>query len=90
MRAKTLQIVWHTKEPVFSLDFHPSGVLATGGGDREVKVRLIRLLTRSKLCTMLAKRLHVQTLPRCMPPSNSCGSCVLSATAAQAYDTYAA
>lgn len=39
MRAKTLQIVWHEKQPVFSVDFHPDGYLATGGADREIKVR---------------------------------------------------
>ena len=38
MKAKTLQIVWHSKEPVWTLDFHPSGVLATGGADKEIKV----------------------------------------------------
>ena len=38
MKAKTLQIVWHGKEPVFSLDFHPSGILATGGADKDIKV----------------------------------------------------
>ena len=38
MRAKTLQVVWHDKKPVFSLDFHPSGLLATGGGDNDVKL----------------------------------------------------
>lgn len=39
MKAKTIQIVWHSKEPVWTLDFHPSGLLATGGGDKEIKVR---------------------------------------------------
>jgi len=39
MRAKTLQIIWHEKQPVFSVDFHPNGYLATGGADREIKVR---------------------------------------------------
>lgn len=39
MRAKTLQIMWHETQPVFSVDFHPDGYLATGGGDREIKVR---------------------------------------------------
>eukprot|EP00884_Botryococcus_braunii_P014857 jgi/Botrbrau1/23372/Bobra.0051s0024.1 len=38
MRVKTVQVVWHCKEPVFSIDFHPSGLLATGGGDKEVKI----------------------------------------------------
>ena len=41
MRAKTLQIVWHEKQPVFSVDFHPDGYLATGGADREIKVRSV-------------------------------------------------
>ena len=39
MRVKTLQVVWHGKEPVYSLDFHPSGILATGGADKEIKVK---------------------------------------------------
>ncbi len=38
MRAKTLQVVWHSKEPVFSVDFHPDGTLATGGADKDIKV----------------------------------------------------
>lgn len=39
MKAKVLQIVWHEKEPVYSVDFHVSGFLATAGADKEVKVR---------------------------------------------------
>ena len=40
MRVKTLQILWHDKQPVFSVDFSPChpGVLATAGADKEVKV----------------------------------------------------
>ncbi|KAK3252900.1 3-oxoacyl-[acyl-carrier-protein] synthase [Cymbomonas tetramitiformis] len=38
MKTKTLQILWHGKEPVYSLDFHASGVLATAGGDKEIKL----------------------------------------------------
>lgn len=48
MKVKTVQIVWHGKEPVFSLDFHPAAgvkpeegdkyLLATGGGDNEVRM----------------------------------------------------
>ena len=38
MRVKVLQVVFHNKEPVFSVDFHPSGVFATAGTDGEVKV----------------------------------------------------
>ena len=38
MKVKVLQIVWHNKEPIFSVDFHPSGALATAGADSEIKV----------------------------------------------------
>lgn len=42
MKAKTLQILWHDKQPVFAVDFHPTeGYLATAGGDKEIKVRAI-------------------------------------------------
>ena len=40
MRVKTLQIIWNGKEPVFSVDFHSSGLLASAGSDKEIKVRL--------------------------------------------------
>ena len=39
MKVKTLQIVWHEQDPVLSLDFHIDGTLATGGADKDVKVR---------------------------------------------------
>ncbi|EFJ49718.1 hypothetical protein VOLCADRAFT_58980, partial [Volvox carteri f. nagariensis] len=40
MQLKTLQIVWHGKEPVLSVDFQPnSHTLVSGGQDGEVKVR---------------------------------------------------
>ena len=40
MKAKTLQILWHDKLPVFAVDFHPSeGYLATAGADKEIKAR---------------------------------------------------
>ena len=38
MKAKILQVVWHGKEPVYSIDFHASGLLATAGADKEIKV----------------------------------------------------
>jgi hypothetical protein len=40
MRASTLEIIWHAKEPVLSVDFHPTDarLFATGGGDKDVKV----------------------------------------------------
>lgn len=42
MKLVTPEIVWHSKEPVFSADFHrkgPSWRLATGGADNDIKVR---------------------------------------------------
>lgn len=36
-KLKTIQIVWHGKEPVYSLDFHPNGLLVTAGADKEIK-----------------------------------------------------
>ncbi len=39
MHLKTLQIIWHGKEPVFSVDFQPnSHTLVSGGQDGEIKV----------------------------------------------------
>ncbi len=40
MKAKILQIVWHEKEPVYSVDFHSTGILATAGADKEIKVSM--------------------------------------------------
>ena len=37
-KCRTIQIVWHGKEPVYSLDFHPDGTLATAGADKEIKL----------------------------------------------------
>ena len=41
---KTVQIVWHEKEPISSLDFSKSGVLATAGADKTIKVRACKIL----------------------------------------------
>jgi chromatin assembly factor 1 subunit B len=38
MKAKVIQIAWHDKEPVYSVDAHSSGLIATGGADCEVKI----------------------------------------------------
>jgi len=40
MKAKTLQIHWHDRQPIFSIDFEPCGKgrLATAGGDENVRV----------------------------------------------------
>ncbi len=42
MRAKTLQILWHGKEPVYSVDFNSNGTLATCGADKEIKLWEVR------------------------------------------------
>lgn len=47
MKLSTPEIVWHSKEPIFTADFHRNGSkwrLATGGGDNDVKVDLSLLL----------------------------------------------
>lgn len=41
MKFNTYLIIWHHKEPVFSVDFHESGRIATGGADNTVKVCFI-------------------------------------------------
>lgn len=42
MRVETLQIAWHDREPIFSVDFHhASDRLATGGADKTIKVLLL-------------------------------------------------
>ncbi|GMH38675.1 hypothetical protein BSKO_06559 [Bryopsis sp. KO-2023] len=38
MKVQTLQVLWHDKQPVLSLDFHSSGWLATSGADKTVKL----------------------------------------------------
>jgi hypothetical protein len=46
MKLSTPEIVWHSKEPIFTADFHNNGPmwrLATGGGDNDVKVCIISL-----------------------------------------------
>jgi hypothetical protein len=39
MKVKTVLIAWHGREPVYSIDFHSSGRIATGGADNCVNVR---------------------------------------------------
>uniref|UniRef100_A0A5B6ZBT3 CAF-1 p60 homolog n=1 Tax=Davidia involucrata TaxID=16924 RepID=A0A5B6ZBT3_DAVIN len=42
MKGGTVQINWHDTKPVLTLDFHPpSGILATGGADYDIKLWLI-------------------------------------------------
>ncbi len=58
MRVKTLQIVWHDKEPISTVDFSKSGILATGGADKTIKVRVsvLFLSLESKVSTEIRSR----------------------------------
>ncbi|XP_072965273.1 chromatin assembly factor 1 subunit FAS2 homolog isoform X2 [Typha angustifolia] len=39
MKGGTVQINWHDTQPVLTLDFHPpTGILATGGSDHDIKL----------------------------------------------------
>ncbi len=40
MKVKTLEVLWHSQLPVFSVDFHPSQPrrFATAGQDKDVKL----------------------------------------------------
>lgn len=40
MKVKTCQIHWHNKQPIYSVDFHPSNAnkLVTCGGDNNVRL----------------------------------------------------
>ena len=46
MRVSTLQVLWHDKKPVFSVDFNKEGELVTCGADKEV--RLWRITEKAK------------------------------------------
>ena len=58
MRVKTLQIVWHEKEPVCTLDFSKSGVLATGGADKTIKVAPLGIRMHPERCISLVFAEH--------------------------------
>jgi len=61
MKAKTLQIIWHSKDPVFSIDFHPDGYIATGGGDKDIKVpHLLPVHHCNALCMLHGQRQQSQ------------------------------
>lgn len=41
MKVETILITWHSRDPIFSIDFHPlGGKIATGGADSCVNVSL--------------------------------------------------
>ncbi|KNC54541.1 chromatin assembly factor 1 subunit B [Thecamonas trahens ATCC 50062] len=42
MHIKTVQVVWHSRKPVLSLDFHTNSRLVTGGADATVRVWRIK------------------------------------------------
>ncbi|KAL3680911.1 hypothetical protein R1sor_023867 [Riccia sorocarpa] len=49
MKGGTIQISWHGSDPVLSADFHPtSGLLATGGADRDIKLWSLHHVDKSK------------------------------------------
>jgi hypothetical protein len=67
MRVKTLQILWHDKQAIFTADFEPNGGsrLATGGADQNVRVcsYLKSLLAEQVwMCVNGRSRLHC-TIP---------------------------
>ena len=43
MKSRVLAINWHDQEPVYSLDFQCNHILATAGGDKEVRVSIASL-----------------------------------------------
>eukprot|EP00898_Chlorokybus_atmophyticus_P003827 jgi/Chlat1/4445/Chrsp29S00330 len=52
MKVKTLQIVWHTKEPVLTLEFHPKDLhlLVTGGADKDIKLWQVSVDANGEPC----------------------------------------
>lgn len=42
MKVDTPMIFWHEREPVLSIDVHPSGFIATAGADKKVRVSTVR------------------------------------------------
>jgi hypothetical protein len=62
MKVKTLQIIWHGKEPVFSLDFHRTGMLATAGGDKDIRVSHLAIL---QVCPILPGPQHLNIFVLC-------------------------
>jgi len=45
MKVDTIMVLWHDKKPIFSVDFHQSGRLASSGADNDVKIW--RVITKS-------------------------------------------
>lgn len=53
MKLSTPEIVWHNKEPVFTVDFHRNGPnwrLVTGGADNDVKVSWLHMVAKLVYC----------------------------------------
>ncbi|OAE25059.1 hypothetical protein AXG93_1731s1000 [Marchantia polymorpha subsp. ruderalis] len=50
MKGGTVQISWHGSDPILSVDFHPtSGLLATAGADRDIKLWSLNHVEKSKV-----------------------------------------
>ena len=58
MKFCTPQIVWHDKDPVYSIDFHhvegEEWRLASGGTDKDIKVLLFRNMISNKTLYIIA------------------------------------
>ncbi|CAM6091150.1 unnamed protein product [Calypogeia fissa] len=49
MKGGTVQILWHGSDPILSVDFHlPTGLLATAGADRDIKLWSLHRTEKSK------------------------------------------
>ena len=61
MRFKTLQIVWHERQPIFAIEFLSDGVVATGGADKVIRVDFYAL---TQSCTHELRVLDVECKSR--------------------------
>lgn len=77
MKAKTVQIAWHDKGPVNSVDFHPDGFFVTAGSDKDVRVRaaqalaampVLRAALPAGLLVQLARPIAPSPAAPCQPP----------------------
>lgn len=78
MKAKTVQIHWHQKHPVFSLDTHPLDpqLLVTAGGDNAVRAShaATRFFWNLKSVDLASPWTHVPGHPQSAHDQRQCGS----------------
>lgn len=70
MRFHTALVNWHNQQAIYSLDFHPSGRIATGGADRLVKVRTV-IVPLAEWTLVPLTRSYAERRPlggKCRPP----------------------